>query len=270
VDPAIRDRRAFIDRFARACSADDRVVAAFLSGSYAAGTPDRYSDVDLLVVAAHGAYERLFEERWRIMAQLGELVLAEDFRGFGRDMLLYLYADGVDGEVDLHRRDSASWVDPSRLQPLVDKDHVAAELRAWPTAPAADRQRRAEQLVRQFWRQVWLGAAAVARGRLLTAHGSLEAARVCCVNAARLGHDLTSPWSLSGYEKAESVLAASEQTALGRTFVPLEARALSGALGELAELFGSLTRELARRHEITVPAGLADVVERRLREIGRT
>jgi len=36
-----------MNRFVAACQADERVVAAFLGGSYARGTTDAYSDLDL-------------------------------------------------------------------------------------------------------------------------------------------------------------------------------------------------------------------------------
>ncbi len=267
VDPAITARRAFIERFASLCTDDDRIAAVFLSGSYARGEPDRFSDVDLTVVATHGAYDRLFESRWELMEQLGELVLKEDFDGFGRDMLLYLYEDGVDGEVELHHRSSVSWADPTQLVALVDKDDVARDVRAWPLRPPEERGRRAEWIFSRFWRHVWLGSGAVARGRLLTAHSDLEAARVCCVNLARLGHDFTSTWSLSGYDKAEGVLTQEEQARLAPTFGPLEARALVASFAALAEVFELHARDLADRHGLTRPAALSAVVRRRLDEV---
>ena len=42
--------RVVLDRFVAACRADERVVAAFLSGSYAGGAADEYSDLDLGVI----------------------------------------------------------------------------------------------------------------------------------------------------------------------------------------------------------------------------
>lgn len=265
--PAIRNRRAFIDRFASSAAADERVAAVFLSGSYAAGSADAFSDVDLLLVSMEGAYDRFFEGRWQFMAKLGELVLSEDFDGFGRDMLLYLYADGVDGEVDLHHRHRVSWADPSALVAVVDKDNVAGDIAPWPTPAAGDRRRRIERLLRRFWRHVWLGSGAVARGQLFTAHAYLDDARVCCVNLARLRDDLLSPWSLSGYDKAEEILTPAEQAALAPTFGALEPRGLVKGLAALVGFFEPLARELATRHELTAPTGLAEVVRGRLDEV---
>ena len=263
-ESATRVRRAFIERFAALCAEDERVAAVFLSGSYASGDPDEFSDVDLMLVAADSAYEALFEDRWRIMGRLGELVLADDFDGFGRDMLLYLYADGVDGEVDLHRRSTVSWAHPSRLFPLVDKDAVAADVRAWPTPERAERARRISHIFNRFWRHVWLGAGALGRSRSLTAHYYLEGARVCCINLMRLRHDISLPWAFSGYDKAEHVLTEVEQAALAATFVPLEQSALTAGLVALLHLFEPLAAELAAREKLTRPTGLAAVARGRL------
>ncbi len=265
MDPAIALRRAFIDRFAAVCSGDDRVAAVFLSGSYAKDAADRFSDVDLIVVAGDGGYDALFADRWEIMASLGELVLAEDFDGFGRDMLLYLYADGVDGEVDLHHRRTVSWFQPSGLVTLVDKDHVAADVAPWPTPARSDRERLIARLLVHFWRQVWLGTGALARGRLLTRHGYLEAVRLCA-NLARLRADLTSPWAVSGLDKIEDALSTSEQQALGRTIVPLDERALKTGFTALVAFFELLAQELASRHDLRDPIELAAAVKQRLAE----
>src|SRR5262245_4875251 len=46
-----------VSRFVAACQADERVVAAFLGGSYARGTADFYSDLDLGLITTDVAYE---------------------------------------------------------------------------------------------------------------------------------------------------------------------------------------------------------------------
>jgi hypothetical protein len=47
--------RNFLDRFVKACQADERVVAALLGGPYGQGAADAFSDRDLyLVTAADG------------------------------------------------------------------------------------------------------------------------------------------------------------------------------------------------------------------------
>ena len=49
-----------ISRFIAACQADERVVAAFLGGSYATGRADTYSDLDLFLITTDAAYADFF------------------------------------------------------------------------------------------------------------------------------------------------------------------------------------------------------------------
>ncbi len=49
--------QVIMNRFVAACQADERVVAAFLGGSYARGTTDEYSDLDLYLITTDEAYD---------------------------------------------------------------------------------------------------------------------------------------------------------------------------------------------------------------------
>ena len=62
-----------------ACAADARVAAAFLTGSYAAGTADAHSDVDLGVITADAAYDDFLTSREPFVRLLGEPVFVETF-----------------------------------------------------------------------------------------------------------------------------------------------------------------------------------------------
>lgn len=56
-------RAATIERFGAACRTHPMVDAAFLGGSLASGTADRFSDLDLYVVSSVANYERLYASR---------------------------------------------------------------------------------------------------------------------------------------------------------------------------------------------------------------
>lgn len=92
-----RSQADLIERFVAACRADDRVVAAFLGGSLAAGTADDYSDLDLYLITQDEAYKSFFSDRQEFMRRLGMPVFAEDFSEFGFDMVPFIYEDGVYG-----------------------------------------------------------------------------------------------------------------------------------------------------------------------------
>ena len=68
-----------IERFVAACAADARVAAAFLTGSYAAGTADAHSDLDLGVIIADAAYDDFLTSREPFVRLLGEPVFVETF-----------------------------------------------------------------------------------------------------------------------------------------------------------------------------------------------
>ena len=64
-------RDELIDRIATAVEPDQRIRALFLAGSLGSGTADRFSDVDLLAIAARESHEPL-AEAWREL--LGRIV----------------------------------------------------------------------------------------------------------------------------------------------------------------------------------------------------
>src|SRR5438093_13739988 len=90
---------ALVERFAAACRADDRVVAAVLGGSHARGTADAYSDVDLYAITADAAYESFLADSAAFVRRLGEPVFLEPWRSrHGLDLVFFVLADGVEGE----------------------------------------------------------------------------------------------------------------------------------------------------------------------------
>ena len=89
-------------RFVQACRNDDRIVAAFLAGSFARGEADQHSDLDLCVVAADGAFEQVVGGRERLTSMLGDVLFLEDF---GNQVLVFaILADGTDTELHVVRQ----------------------------------------------------------------------------------------------------------------------------------------------------------------------
>jgi predicted nucleotidyltransferase len=76
-----RDHQLVIARFAAACAADDRVVAAILGGSFARGDADEYSDLDLCLIATDGGRDQLWADRRAFIGHVGEPLFVEDFDG---------------------------------------------------------------------------------------------------------------------------------------------------------------------------------------------
>jgi predicted nucleotidyltransferase len=78
-DEASRAREQVIARFADACSADARIVAAFVGGSIARGEADRHSDIDLCIVTTDAAAEDVFADREALVARLGTPLFVEEW-----------------------------------------------------------------------------------------------------------------------------------------------------------------------------------------------
>jgi predicted nucleotidyltransferase len=89
--------RAILERFVLACQADEGVVAAFLSGSYARGKADAYSDLDLGLLTTDAAYEDFGTRQGAFIRQLGEPLFLEDFDI--PNMVFFIFENGVEGEL---------------------------------------------------------------------------------------------------------------------------------------------------------------------------
>lgn len=79
IEQVIRDHDTVIEKFVALCSADERIVAAFLGGSYARAEADEFSDLDLCLITTDEAYEEVVSGRRAIIEQLGEPLFLEDF-----------------------------------------------------------------------------------------------------------------------------------------------------------------------------------------------
>ena len=91
--------RRVLDRFVATCQADERVVAAVLAGSYARGTADAYSDLDLGLITTDAAHADVVASRAAFIRRLGEPVFLEDYA----DVVFFILRDGTEGELALGR-----------------------------------------------------------------------------------------------------------------------------------------------------------------------
>src|SRR3712207_3724354 len=113
---------ALVERFAAACRADDRVVAAVLGGSHARGAADDYSDVDLYAIVADAAYESFLAESAAFVRRLGEPVFLEPWRSrHDLDIVFFVLAEGLEGELGLGRESGFATIHGGAHRVLVDK-----------------------------------------------------------------------------------------------------------------------------------------------------
>jgi predicted nucleotidyltransferase len=93
----LQNHQVVVDRFINACEFDDRIVAAFLGGSYARGTADEHFDLDLYLVIADNAFDNFISNRDAFLRLFGEPVFIENFDN--PKTVCYIYADGTEGEL---------------------------------------------------------------------------------------------------------------------------------------------------------------------------
>ena len=171
-----------------ACAADARVAAAFLTGSYAAGTADAHSDLDLGVIIADAAYDDFLTSREPFVRLLGEPVFVETFAR--PDTLFFILADGTEGELAVGRESAYREVANGPHWVLLDKTGVLEGAAFVGRHPDEDEQREElRRLVVWFWHDLSHFATAFARGQWWWAYGELETLRRSCVGLIRLRRD---------------------------------------------------------------------------------
>jgi predicted nucleotidyltransferase len=253
-----------LERFVAACREDTRVVAAFLGGSHAARTADEYSDLDLYLIVGDQHYDTFFAERRAFLGRLGEPVFFEDFSEFGFDMVVFIFTDGVEGELALGRASGFDHIHGGPFEVLVDKEGIL-EGQVFPLLQSTqvEQRRKLRWLIYWFWRDLSEFNRAIVRGRLWTAHGLLEGLRLKCVNIARIKHEFYSV-GMVDYKGLEEAADAQDLESLRATLCPLEREAMLEAAGRLAGFYLRTAPPLAFQQQIAYPADLEAVVMEKL------
>ena len=248
-----RDHSALISRFTEVCSADDRIVAAFLSGSHARGEADEYSDLDLGLITTDEAFENLMADREAFIRRLGEPLFLEDF-GLDR-IVFFILADGTECELLFGREGALEEIHVGPFEALVDKRGVlaGAESPFAQTDPNEQREKLREVL-KWFWHDLSHLIAALGRGDLWWAYGQLEALRRYCVNLVRIQHGVEA--QEEAYEKLGKAIPVSELAALQTTFCPMEPQAMLRAALDIVSFFREHAPRVARAYGSGYPADL--------------
>jgi len=261
------NHQGFVNRFVVACQADERVVAAFLGGSYAKGRADAYSDIDLCLITSDAAYDDFVATREKFMQRLGELVFLEDLEL--ANIVFFIYSDDTEGELWFA---SESHLDHIRCGPyraLLDKTGIlAGAVFPEPEVPEAEQVERLRRLISWFWHDLSHFISALRRGQLWWAHSQLEELRRYCVNLARLWQNFLA--EAEGFEKVELALPAEQLAPLQATYCPLERGAMLQAALAIVRYYQDLAPRLAQTHGVAYPAGLEHVIIARLEKLQDT
>ena len=259
--------QVFLNRFVAACQADDRVVAAFIGGSYAKGTADAFSDLDLSLITTDAAYEAFFADREAFLRQLGTPVFLENF---GQPkMIFFIFSDDTEGELWFGSTSRVDHLHSGPYRVLLD------QMRALTGAVFPEREpTQAEQIevlrrqVTWFWHDLSHFTTAIGRGQLWWAHGQLEALRLYCINLARLRQNfLDGEVGAEGYWKLEQALPVTQLLPLQTTYCPLERGAMLQAALAIVQFYQELAQPLTRTLGIAYPAALEQVMYDRLQKL---
>jgi len=240
------------------CQADPRIVAAFVGGSLAIDTTDEYSDLDLYLITADEKYTSFFTERSTIIHQLGKPVFMEDFNGFGFDMVLFIFDNGIKGELALAKASNFLHIHSGPYRVLVDKIGLLKEV-TFPIDRVPEEEQRStlEKLIKSFWRHLFLLTGALGRCRLLTAAGYLEGIRRLLLQVCRLSVDFADSGS---HPPLETLLPKQLVEHLSRTFPQLERREMVTAAQEVVRLFQQVAKQLTQAQSVLYPEPLEQVV----------
>ena len=259
--------QVFLNRFVAACQADDRVVAAFLGGSYAKGTADAYSDLDLSLITTEAAYQEFFTERAAFLRQLGTPAFLEDFDL--HNIVFFIFPDDTEGELWFGSESRLDHLHSGPFRVLLDKTGILAGAVFPEPGPAPAEQ--IETLRRQvvwFWHDLSHFTTAMARGQLWWAHGQLHALRLYCINLARLSQNFLDPdLGSEGYYKLEQALPFEQLSPLQATYCPLERGAMLRAARTIISYYQELALLLTREHGLAYPADLERVMLNRLEQL---
>lgn len=164
-------------------SRDERVRGLYLSGSFADGRPDRYSDIDIHIVVSDGTREQVVRDHQALIKQVGEIGTAFPATHLNPP-LPFLIIVFYQGDVLIHADyyyEVLKELRPSRrdagIVPVLDRDGSLARFRdACQNAPAGTKKLDGilQDLENRFWGWCHNTDAKIGRGELWAARDLIE------------------------------------------------------------------------------------------------
>ncbi len=258
-----------VGRFSAACQADDRIVAAFLGGSYANGKADKFSDLDLFFITTDEAYKDFLVEREIFIRLLGEPLFLEDFgltHGY-----CFIFSNAAEGDIWFHRESKFKDTYSGPYTVLLDKKGILAG-EVFP-AHIADQAKQIELLRQQidwFWHELAHFIKAMGRRQLWFAYGQIEAMRQICVVLARLRYNFLDAYVGGGepYFKIEQAMPIEELSPLQTTFCAMEYDAMLQVALVICRFYQDVAPSLAEAYNLTYQTDLERMLISQLEALG--
>ena len=262
-------QEVMIEKVRKLSEQDERVVATLMYGSFALGQGDRLSDIEFYLFFADGALEGLDEEAWVIQIAPADLYYVNEF-GNGTA----IFANLIRGEFHFETASNTGLVDawetawfPSLgAAVLVDKSGELSRRvsRLVRRQPEMDTPERALFLCRSLMNWTLMGANLLERGEYGRAEAFLTLVHGHLLQAMRLVEGKSANW-LSPTRRLEEDASAVSYERYRECTAALEAEKLARAYASTWEWGRELMGKLATRHALTLPEGLLDKLDQRLR-----
>ena len=257
-----------VDRFVAVCQADERIVAAFLGGSYARSEADQFSDLDVYFITTDEAYEDFLAERGSFVRLLGEPLLLADFGATNGYSIIY--SNGTEAEIWFGRESKFKDIHEGPYKVLIDKKNIlAGEVFPQHIAEPVKQIEILRHQIDWFWHDLSHFIKAMGRRQLWFAYGELEVMRQMCVNLARLRYNFSDAYvGEEPYFKVEQVLPVEQLSSLQVTYCPMEYTAMLQAVLVIFRFYQEVTPTLAEQHSISYQTELERMMLAQLQELG--
>jgi predicted nucleotidyltransferase len=261
------DHQPVLLQFVHACQADERILAAFLGGSYARGAADEFSDLDLYLIISDGSYDDFIVGRSEFVRLLGDPLFIEDFDF--PETVFFFFANGCEGELGIGRESNFADIHSGPYHILVDKKQILAGVEfTLQTPDPAGQVEKVRRLIYWFWHDLSHFITAMERDQLWWAQGQLEELRRYCVNLARMKNNFSDPEiGNEPYFKIEKIIPVEQLSSLRDTFPLLEKGALLDSGIRIVRVYQELARSLTQDHEVTYPEALERLMLQRLEDL---
>jgi predicted nucleotidyltransferase len=249
-----------VESLLRLTEDDTRIAALLVYGSHADDGADRFSDLDVGLVADDHAYEDVVAGAPQLVGGLGTPLFLSDFGKRGR--LHAILAAGVGLELIIDRDSDLELGEPYRV--LFDRGDVvgrALARRARASAPAVDLD-DVRRRIDGFWHDVDHLVTALGRGNTWWAYGQLDELRRLCLDLARLEAGV--PPEEEAYWKVDEALPPERLALLHATVAPPEIGPIQRAAWALLDLYRQVAIPLATSHAMPYPYELDRLLSSRL------
>ena len=255
----MKERSLFIQKFERIAREDPRILSAFLGGSLADGTEDDFSDIDIYYILDEQSYSDFPSQMRTRLSEMGPLVFLEQHNNFGFDLILFIFQNGVKGELGLGTTKNLKTLHAGPYKVLVDKkgllDGFVFPFQA--SLEGKDLQEYVEKQLRWYWYWYYVFLSAVARGRLWSAFTQLQQMREYAFKLIVLAHH---PQKIPG-QRFERTVPRLVRDELGNASLPHYTRSsMIASADAMTEILKREIEQLLPSSHASYPADLEATV----------